>query len=216
MFFWGTKGKTVSGTVVEGIDCPSCESKQFNTFGIIRYFHFYWIPTFIISKLSGIECTHCKKTLIGKEISKELNQQIKKTVFTKKNTLPLYSGLFLIACLALFITYSINQSGKMQHEYIEQPAMNDIYIVDINDIYVGNVSPGYKYGIMRIKNVSSTQVEFEVSNIAYKKASDARKAINDDEYTATAYYAEESIVVDIRKLAALKESGTIYSIQRIE
>jgi DNA-directed RNA polymerase subunit RPC12/RpoP len=106
MIFFGSKGKTISGQVVEGIQCPNCESQKFITFGIIRYFHLYWIPMFLTSRKVGIECTHCKRTLIGKEIPKDLSKQIKTMVFTKRNTIPMFSGLIIIACLALFVAYA--------------------------------------------------------------------------------------------------------------
>ncbi|MCP4326272.1 MAG: hypothetical protein GY787_31440 [Alteromonadales bacterium] len=107
MIFFGSRGKTISGQVVEGIQCPSCENQEFITFGIIRYFHLYWIPTFLTSRVAGIECTHCKKTLIGKELPKDLSQNIKATVFTKKNIIPMFSGLIIIACLVLSATFTI-------------------------------------------------------------------------------------------------------------
>ena len=77
MIFFGSRGKTISGEIVEGIQCPHCEKEEFITFGIMRYFHLYWIPMFLTSRVAGIECTHCKKTLIGKEIPKELSQNVK-------------------------------------------------------------------------------------------------------------------------------------------
>lgn len=101
MIFFGSRGKTVSGQVVEGIQCPSCDNKQFITFGIIRYFHLYWIPTFPTSKKVGIECTHCKRTLIDKELPTELCKEIKKVVFNKRNVIPTFSGLIIFTLLLL-------------------------------------------------------------------------------------------------------------------
>src|SRR5690606_6056902 len=102
MIFFGSRGKTVSGQLIEGIQCPSCENQKFISFGTIRYFHLYWIPTFPTSKTVGIECTHCKRTLVDNEISTDISKRIKAAVFTKSSVIPMFSGLILIACL-LFI-----------------------------------------------------------------------------------------------------------------
>jgi len=122
MIFFGSRGKAVSGQVVEGIQCPNCENQQFITFGIIRYFHLYWIPTFPTSKTVGIECTHCKRTLVDKELPPELAKKIKTTVFNKKNIIPMFSGLIIIACIILFGVYTVQQDSIQETTYIEQPA----------------------------------------------------------------------------------------------
>jgi hypothetical protein len=213
MIFFGTRGKTVSGQVVEGIQCPSCENQKFITFGIIRYFHLYWIPTLLTSKKVGVECTHCKRTLIDKEIPAELGDQIKASVFTKKNTIPMFSGLIIIAFVVLFGVLVGQQGSRQAAAYIEQPAINDLYIVDFTKIF-NDVDPKYKYGLMRIKNISSGQAEFEVSNIAYNKASGVRKDIRERKTSSASYYDSEPLYVDIGKLKSMKDSKAIYSIDR--
>lgn len=210
MIFFGTKGKTVSGQVVDGIQCPSCEKTQFMTFGIIRYFHLYWIPTFVTSKKVGMECTHCKRTLLDKEIPSDLSRQIKDTVFTNGNTIPLFSGLIIIGCFVLFGIYSVQESNKQEAVYMEQPAVNDYYIVDLTKVFPES-DPSYKYGLMRIKQVSSQRVEFQVGNMAYNKASGVRKDIRDNKASSDGYYDKEPFYMELSKL---KATGAIYSIDR--
>jgi DNA-directed RNA polymerase subunit RPC12/RpoP len=214
MIFFGSKGKTISGQVVEGIQCPNCESQEFITFGIIRYFHLYWIPTLITSKAVGIECTHCKRTLIDKELPEDLSKDIKGTVFNKKNTIPMFSGLIIIAVLALFVTYSVQQDGIQEAAYIEQPTINDLYVVDFTKIFT-DTDPKYKYGLMRIKQISSGQVMFEVSQIAYNKTSGVRKDIRERKTSSDSYYDSEPFYIDISKLKAMKDTRAIKSIERI-
>ncbi len=213
MIFFGSRGRTVSGNLIEGIQCPSCESKQFVSFGILRYFHLYWIPTILTSKAVGIECTHCKKTLIDKEIPKELSGKIAATVFNRKNTLPMFTGLFLIAILTVFGIFSAYQDDVQEAAYIEQPAVNDIYIVDLTKIF-DNMDKKYRYGAMRIKQISSGQVEFQVSTIAYNKASGVRKDISAGKASADSYYDSEPLFVDLEKLKDIKSAGAINSIER--
>lgn len=213
MFFWGSKGKTVSGQVVEGITCPSCEQQQFISFGILRYFHLYWIPTVVTSKQVGLECTHCKRTLIGDEIAPEVSNQLKSDIFTKQRILPMFAGLFLIACLVAFGAYALNKASVNEAAYIEQPAVNDLYIMNFSKLY-DDFDSEYKYGVMRIKQISGTQVEFQVSKIAYNKAKGVRKDIRRDKVFADDYYDAEPMLVDISKLQEMKTTRAIYDVER--
>ena len=81
VIFFGSKGKIVTGEVLQGFPCPECGGSQFATFGILNYFHIYWIPTFLKSKKAGMECMHCKKTLIDDEVPPHLIDQIKSSTF---------------------------------------------------------------------------------------------------------------------------------------
>lgn len=214
MIFFGSRGKTVEGQVVEGIQCPSCENQQFVTFGILRYFHLYWIPTFPTSKIVGMECTHCKKTLVDKEVPAALSEKIKATVFTNKNTLPMFTGLIIIACLISAVGFAVQQDNMKEVAYIEQPAINDLYIVNFTKIF-NDTDPTYKYGAMRIKQISATQAELQVSKTAYNKTSGVRKDIRERKTSSDAYYDGKPVYIDISKLKEMKESGAIYSIERI-
>lgn len=214
MIIFGTRGTTVGGQNVEGIECPSCGNNQFATFGIQRYFHLFWIPTFPTSRVVGVECRHCKKTLVGKELPAELSKQIKPAVFNKKNILPMFSGLIVITLFVLFVAYSIQQDNIKEAAYIEQPAINDLYIADFTKVF-DDTDPDYNYGAMRIKQISSNQVELQVSKIAYNKVSGVQKDIREKKSMSDSYYDSESLYIDMSKLKEMKDSGAIYSIERI-
>lgn len=215
MIFFGSRGKVVSGQVVEGVKCPSCENMQFITFGALRYFHLYWIPTFITSRKVGIECTHCKRTFMGKELPDDLSREIKRTVFKKKNTVPMFSGLIIIACVILFTTSSAKLSDIEEASYVEQPAQNDLYIVNLTKVFPDiDIDPEYKYGVMRIKNVYSDQAEFQIGNIGYSRTSGARKDIGERKTSIDSYYYAESMYVDLGEIKKMKESDAILSVER--
>lgn len=214
MIFFGSRGKTISGKVVEGIQCPSCQNTQFITFGALRYFHLYWIPTFLTSKTVGIECTHCKKTLLDKEVPSHLANQIKANVFTTRHTLPMFSGLFIIAFLGLFGVFAVQQDNIKEAAFIEQPAINDLYIVNFTKIFNESDSK-FKYGVLRVKSLSSDQAELQVSKIAYNKTSGVRKDIREKKTFSDSYYDNKPLYIEIGKLKEMKESGAIYSIERI-
>ncbi len=50
--------------------------------------------------------------------------------------------------------------------YLEHPAINDLYIVNFTKIFP-DVDSEYKYGLIRIMQLSSGQVEFQVSRTVF-------------------------------------------------
>lgn len=213
MIFFGSRRKLIAGHVIDGVQCPYCENQRFITFGTIRYFHLYWIPTFPLSKKVGIECVHCKRTLLGKEIPSDLSKQIKAELFTKNKVLPMFSGLILISCLVVVGVLAVKQTNVQEAKYIEQPIENDLYLVNFEGIYP-DTDPVYKYGLMRIKKVYSDQIEFQVSSIAYNKMSGVRKDIREYKTSEDSYYDETTLYLDAEEVKNMKESGTIQSIER--
>lgn len=213
MIFFGTKGKVITGNQVQGVQCPSCQNGQFVSFGILNYFHLYWIPTFLTSKKVGIECTHCKKTLVGDEVPAHLAEQIKEGVFTTAKTLPMFSGLIIIALLGLGIANVVRQDSAREEAYLAQPAVDDYYIVDFAKIFT-NVDPEYHYGVMRITDVTSTDVEMQVSTVAYNMASGVREDIRDGKAAADSYYEAGTVRFEILELQAYADSGAVHSIER--
>jgi hypothetical protein len=214
MIFFGSKCKTITGQVVDGVQCPSCDNKQFITFGLLKYFHIYWVPTVPTSKKVGMECTHCKKTLIGKELPAELSAKIKKTVFTTPKTLPMFSGLVLLLGLIAFVVYVGRESELQEATFIEQPVVNDMYTVNIKQIIPG-IDSKYDYSLIRIKSIDQGQVEFQVSNYAYNKTKGVNKDILAGKAASDAYYSDVILVKSLSEIKALYESGAIKDIDRL-
>ncbi len=213
MIFFGSKGKVVAGDVVQGVQCPSCQNSQHASFGILNYFHLYWIPTFLTSRKAGIECMHCKRTLVGDELPSHLAEQIKSGVFTTGNTLPMFSGLIIIGVLTMFGVYAAQQDDAREATYIAQPAVDDYYVVKLTEMY-DEVDAEYPYGLMRITDVSSNGIEMQVGNMAYNKASGVQKDIRQGKASADTYYNSEIILLEVADLKQLRDSGAIYSIER--
>jgi hypothetical protein len=154
--------------------------------------------------------------LIGEEISKGLSKQIETRVFNKKNTAPLFSGLIIIVFLFLFAMYEGNKSSVKQNTYIEQPVVNDFYIIKFNKIFT-EADPKHKYGSMVVKRLSLgplEQVEFQVSTTIYNKVSGVLNDISDKNILLESYYGENYLYFDIDKLKKMNGDGIIYSIKR--
>jgi len=109
MIIFGTKSKVVQGHHVQGAECPDCGNRQFSSFGLLKYFHIFWIPFIPTSREAGMQCAHCKKMLVGKELPKPLKRDIKKAIFNGKNTAPMFAGLILFSALVVMIGISGEQ-----------------------------------------------------------------------------------------------------------
>ena len=82
-----------------------------------------------------MECTHCKKTIVGDEVPSHLVDQIKSGVFTTGNTLPMFSGLIVIGLIAIGLTNAGQRADAREATYITQPAVKDYYVVDLREMY---------------------------------------------------------------------------------
>ena len=96
MIIYGIRGKVIQGEPVKNVPCSHCDNDAHISFGVIQYFHLYWIPTFMCTKKVGLECVRCKNTIFDKEIPGDLSSTISSQLFNKSNILPMFSGLALI------------------------------------------------------------------------------------------------------------------------
>jgi hypothetical protein len=109
---------------------------------------------------------------------------------------------------------AVKQNNLKEAAYIDQPAINDLYIVNVTEIF-DNTDPKYKYGVMRVKHISSSRLELQVSTTAHNKVSGVRKGIRDKKASSDTCCENESMYMDISNRKEVKESGAIYSIKRI-
>lgn len=216
MIFFGTRSKVLGGEVIYGNSCSNCGTNQASTFGLLKYFHVYWIPMITYSKSVGMECLHCKKTLIGKdEVPSDIVAQAKSSLFGWGKILPYNIGVVLVSLLIMLGVYAIKQDAANEAIYLAKPAVNDFYIADFNRVFKDSDGDAeYKYGILRLKNVTGEQLEFQVSGTVYKRGSHANSAIIDGLADKDTYYSEELYSSDIVSLTNLNEAGAIYSIKR--
>lgn len=212
MIFFGSKGKVITGAPIAEISCPDCGNNGLLSFGIIKYFHLYWIPTFPTSKTVGAECTHCRRALTDNEISPVVKDQIKSSLFSARRSLPMFSGSIIIALILAFGAYTAHNESLKTVTYLEQPAVNDIYQVDFFELYEDS-DPTYKYGAMRVTQLSDKQVELQVS-IAYNQKSGVRDDISKNKTSSNSYYDDELLYINKEDLVKLHEAGAIYHASR--
>lgn len=213
IIFFGTRGKRVSGNPIQSLTCPHCGNSSHQSFGIVRYFHIFWISVFPIKKLAGIECLNCRKTRLGKDLPTPTLNGIKNVVFGWKNTLPLYTGLVLIVGLLASGLVADEIDTRNEQSYLAAPQVHDYYLVDFTKIF-NHSDTVFRYGIMRVKSVFDEQIELQVSNYAYNKRTGPRQALRRNQANRSDYYAEQKIYFDLAEIKHLKASGAIYSVER--
>lgn len=214
MIFFGTRGRTVNGHLVKGVQCPECGKDEHVTFGVMRYFHVYWIPMFPTQKSAGIQCVNCKATYMDKELSKELGHEIKNTLFTKKRVAPMFAGLMILALLFVFGYVAAINDNKQEIACIQQPQVNDYYLVNFTKIF-DEADGTFKYGLMRVKSVAGEEIELMVGTMGYNKTSGPRQDIKSLKVNEKDYYLDETFLTDVEALKQMKEEGAIYSVERI-
>ncbi|MEL6579978.1 MAG: hypothetical protein AAFQ14_09500 [Cyanobacteria bacterium J06621_12] len=96
MIIFGTRSKIITGEPVKEIVCQHCGHEAHISFGVLRYFHLYWIPTFPYARKTGLECLHCKQTIFDNEIPIETQYKLYNRLFTRKTVWSTYIGLMII------------------------------------------------------------------------------------------------------------------------
>lgn len=214
MVFFGSRGKVVPGRQVDTIECPECGNRQFLTFGILRYFHIYWIPVIPIGRNVGAECGHCKKTLMDEEVPSLVAKNVQSSVFTAKRMLPMFTGAIIIVALGLFGAYALEQESKQETQFLQHPAVADYYVVDLTKIFE-DVDPEFKFGVMKVVDVTENQIEVLVSTIAYNTPGGTRDDIDEGKAADSSYYSDGAFVFNRSNLAAMRDSGAIRSVKRL-
>jgi hypothetical protein len=213
MIFFGSRGRTLNGQHIEGLNCPECGNDQHVTFGAHRYFHVYWIPMFPFSKSAGVQCLKCKNALTDKELPGEIGKELKSTIFTPKRMLPMFAGLILLAIVAAGGFVSVQADNRNEAAFVQNPMVNDIYLVNFAELW-DEADQTYKYGIMKVEAISGNEIELLVSTIGYNKKYGPRDDIRNLKANSREYYADQTIVLNHEELQQWKSMGTIYSIER--
>lgn len=213
MVVYGWRGRVVSGAQIQDMECANCGNNMYLTFGILRYFHIFWIPLFPFSRKPGLECQNCKLTQVGKEIRDPLRERIKDAVFTMARTAPMFSGLVLIAAFVAFIAIRDTRDAEQERLYMESPAIGDMYVIRVSKTFEGG-DPEYDYALMRIESVDGDRVGFKLALTHYDKSRGPGRDMNNGKADNPDYYDERVHMFAIDELRTIREDGGIRSIVR--
>lgn len=213
MIVFGTRGRIVKGPQKRGVPCGACGMDVHATFGVLRYFHVFWIPMFPTMRQPGMECLHCKKALVGKEIPERVRQDVAAAVFTRARVLPTFAGLALAALLAVPLAYGASQQSAREAEWLRSPAVGDCYVVKLAGL-VKHPDPKHPYGVLRVASVSADRVELRVGGFAYSVASGADRAIRQGDLARADYFTPTPLTLATADLQRWKQDRTIQSVRR--
>lgn len=213
MVVYGWRGRVLSGAQIQDMECANCGKNMYTTFGILQYFHIFWIPLFPYSRKPGMECENCKHTQVGKEIRDPVRGKIKDAVFTMGRTAPMFAGLVLIAAAAAFIAFTGWQNQEQERLYLANPEVGDTYIVKVSKIFEGG-DPEYDFVLMQIESVNGDQVGFKVSATQYNLAKGPKEDMRTGKADDPDYYMDGIQTFSLDELASIEDNRGIRSIYR--
>jgi hypothetical protein len=213
MIVFGTRGRVVKGPQKRGVPCAACGMDVHQTFGVLRYFHVFWIPMFPTLKQPAMECLHCKKALVGKELPERVRQDVAATLFTKRRVLPTFAGAILVGLLAIPVAYGSAQQTAREAEYLASPAVGDCYVVKLAG-FVKRPDPSHPYGVLRVAKVSPDRLELSLGAYAYSQSRGADQAISRREIARPDYFTPSPITLATAELKRLKQEHTIQAVRR--
>ncbi len=91
----GMRKKNITRPAIEH-HCNFCHNNQFVPYGLIRYFHVYWIPIFTIWKLFGLECTKCQRQMTKLDFTPAESKKVKSLVFKRRYTFWYNIGVWVL------------------------------------------------------------------------------------------------------------------------
>lgn len=77
ILFFGTRPGKPRSKLLRGAGCSYCGRENTLTATITpHYFHIFWLPLFVVSKLVMAECSHCKRTYYKEEFTGEMERAL--------------------------------------------------------------------------------------------------------------------------------------------
>lgn len=213
MIVFGTRGRVIAGAQIQDMECPNCGNNSFLTFGVLRYFHIFWIPVFPTSRLPGLECLNCKNARIGDEIRDPVRSRIKAALFTTKRTAPMFVGLAFIAMFVAFVAITESKNAEQERLYLANPEIGDLYVVRVSKIFDGG-DPDYDYVLMQVESVNGDQIGFKTATMQYNIPDGPSDDIDSGKALDPGYYAEAVHMFAVDELRAIRDDGGIHSIER--
>jgi len=213
MIVFGTRGRVVKGPQKRGVPCAACGMDVHQTFGVLRYFHVFWIPMFPTVKQPAMECLHCKKALVGKELPERVRKDVAALLFTKQRVLPMFAGAILVGLLAIPVAYGSAQQTAREAAYLAAPAVGDCYVVRLAG-FLKKPDPKHPYGVLRVVNISSDHLELRLGSFAYSQSRGADQAISRGEIARPDFFTQSPITLATAELQRLKQDHTIQAVRR--
>ena len=133
MIIYGTRGKVlITEQVIEA--CPHCKTHNSLYISIVqRWAHVFWIPFFPIGKTGVSQCSNCKQVLKVKEMPAAIRMSYDNIKAQANTPVWAFSGIGVIAVVALAITLMNHQKGQKVTRMIPVLQKEDIIHLRLSD-----------------------------------------------------------------------------------
>lgn len=162
MVIYGWSSKKLKQAPFSGKSCSNCQNE--NTLIIVSssYAHIFWIPLFPFKKTLSIVCSNCKHEEKAKDASDEVKDISKKLKASVKTPWYLFSGSILAALIIGFFIIQGVVEQKKHETYLENPEVNDIYI-----LYNADEETEFKYHLWKVVDVKGDSVNMSSASFQY-------------------------------------------------
>lgn len=200
MIIYGSRATHLKSGHLPNSKCPCGETKGKMTTSVFgRHVHIFWIPIFPVGKKAVFECQQCHKGFKKKELGDDAKLEYKNFKSTVKTPLWKYSGLALIAILVGVGIYFSKQNDKLTTQYLENPAMYDIYTFKTESNY---------YSTFKVVEVFEDSLYVNYNDYETDKISGIRKINLEKNYSNDIY------VLTNNDIQAMFDKGQIRDIDR--
>lgn len=201
MIVYGYRSTHLKSAPLPNTKCPNCETPNQMTASVYgRHVHIFWIPLFPAGKTGIFECQHCHKGFKKKELNDDGKMAYKNFKGSVKTPIWKYSGLALIAIVIAFAFYSNSQDKARTAEYLEQPAMFDVYTFRTEQNY---------YSTFKVLEVFDDSIYVNYNSLETNKLTGVRDIDKTENYIDSLYY-----VLTPDNIKLLQESGDLMNIKR--
>lgn len=185
-------------------------------FGVDDYYKDYDWPFYAAIGLSsmilaavGFYLNYVKRVISVNEITGKKKKSPSHSLFF----IPIEIWALLVPLCVAWMEYGDIKSDKQDLVYLEQPAVNDLYLSDYSKMFDWD-DKEYRYGILKVKSVSDENVQILVGNMAYKLRASAKEDVLKNKVFKKDYFRDDMFSISREHLANLKNEKAIRSVIR--
>src|SRR4051794_23221629 len=209
MIIFGWRSKLRHGERVGDVACPNCGGNTHRAYALIKYFHVYWIPTFVYSRELMIECQSCHRVVrgpgVGSLASSDLVGKVRRGSFEPRRLLPYFSGALAVVALVTIGGLSSTQSAAWQSNYLSDPHVRDLYAVDLRRVASDvKADDEFPYALLQVQSVSGDKVVARLGGQAYSSRSGPEKAISSHAVLMEGYFMPSPLIFTVGDLRRLQ------------
>ena len=212
MLVWGAKSQVADLGPRRSRSCATCEKERpFHL--VLRYTvrHFWYVFRWVTGKQYAEVCHVCQR---GNKLDTKLVESN-----LAKSPIPFgerWSWAFLAGLMAIVVMFDVfgtSSRNASREAYLAAPLPGDRYIVNVAGLLKKPQSEPM-YGLLRVRTVNGSSVEFDAPTYFYSRASGPEKDVRDGKLDEPGYFSLTPIVLSKEEIARMHREHAIHSIAR--